>query len=55
MKRFYYNLMQDVTEHIGWNLFIFNPYGTGHGRFLQAAQDYNRKLVMLDHPSNAKS
>lgn len=52
MKRFYYNLMADVTEHIGWNLVIFNPFGTGHGRFLKASDDYKRKLAMLAHPSS---
>lgn len=52
MKRLYYKTMAEVTEHIGWQLFIFDAFGTGHGRWLKASEDYKRKLAMLDHPSN---
>ena len=55
MKRFYYNLMQDVTEHIGWQLFFFDIHGYSHRKFFGYADHYKRKLAMLNHPSNAKS
>jgi hypothetical protein len=52
VKRFYYREMANLLEYMGWQLFIFEPYGTNHGKIFAASDRYKRKLAMLNHPSN---